>query len=147
MKATNDINPHPQFMMPQDASVYTTDKGILVVDFDDVKKRSHCRDVIVRFNERGLTVLGKRVHWDHEDTGGVDSFIATHLDPAKVKEEYREVYTKPVKKKWWQRKSRLRVLAEVKMRVKPGWVEMLNSDIPFHITVSNYKIWWKSDWK
>lgn len=144
MKQSNEINAHPNFMITMDASVYTTETGMLVVDFDNVKKRTHCRDVIVRFNERGLTVLGKRARWDHEDGMEVDRYIATHIDPFKVKEEYREVYSEPVKKKWWQRKTGQH---EVKLRVKTGWVEMLESDIPFHFTVSNYKVWWKSDWE
>lgn len=144
MRASNSLNPHPNFQMPMDASVYTTETGTLVVDFDNVKKRSHCRDVIVRFNERGLTVLGKRARWDHQDKPGIDQCIRTDIDPAKVKEEYREVYSEPVAKKWWQRRSGLH---EMKLRTTEGWVEMLESDIPFHFTVSNYKVWWKSDWQ
>jgi hypothetical protein len=125
-----------------DASVYVKD-GVLVVDFNKIYKCSHCRLVEYSINDNMIIVTGNKVKWDYEDKPEMSVYAANRVDPNLVLPEYLETYSYLLRRTFWQSWFNEIPRIEVRTRVKPGWVELKETNIPFHIKTNMFRIYYK----
>jgi hypothetical protein len=124
-----------------DASVFVDDNGTLIIRTYNINKRSHWRNVEFFISNNILTVIGDKVNWGWQDEPEISEFIAEHQSVDKVLPEYIETYTYKPKRGFFTYGSKCKT--EERTRVKAGWVELKDTNIPMKIITSNFIIYEK----